>query len=234
MRKRVFLLLPEAYADANPSSYFPTTDAYVRKSTDDYVLMNVYEYFRTSCTKIKATERALDMLGGFDEVWYYGAFGITKPMHCILNGAKKINLPIKELQPLSCKSSFSLVYKFAMEFHPSKPQDDTYWNNCIKACGEYTKDGNPLNSHLIIKLLEYYEEIYRGTSPAVKASDRFNEEFRAALNFAVWAMKNNQYFEDGIDPRKVHKNPTPMLKALLEGFYNYYQTRQTTLELNTI
>ena len=232
MRKRVFLLLPETYADAASCSYFPTTNSFSRDHSDDFVLINVYEYFRGFYTKAKATEMSLDMLSGFDELWYYGAFGITKPMRCILKVAKKLELPIKDLQPISCKESFSLAYKFALEFHPSQTQDDNYWNKCIKACGEYTKDSNPLNAYLILSIIEYFDNIYHKKTPTVPADDLFKGEFRTALNFAAWAMKNNEKFTDGIDPSKVSRTPTPMLKALVDGFYKYYWNRQSTLEMN--
>ena len=231
-KKRVFLLLPETYDDANQCSYFPTTVSFNRSKPDDCVLMNVYEYFRTFCEKKKATELSLDMLAGFDELWYYGAFGITKPMHYILKVAQKLELPIKDVQPISCKDSFSLAYKFALDFHPSQTQDDTYWNQCIKACGEYTKDNNPLNAYLILSIIEYFDDIYHKRAPDVPADDLFKGEFRTALNFAAWTMKNNIKFADGIDLSKVSKTPTPMLKALVDGFYKYYWNRQSTLELN--
>lgn len=232
MRKRIFLLLPEVYEDANPRPYLPTTNSLQRQNIADFVLVNVYEYFRMNHNKKEAIKMSMEMLPGFDELWYYGAFGITKPMQCILTSAKNINLPIKDLQPISCKSSFSLVYKFALEFHPSQTQDDTYWSKCIRTLGEYSKDNNPLNGYLFQEIVEYFEKVYRKEAPAVPAEDLFKGEFRTALNFAVWAMKKKETFNDGIDPAKVSKNPTPMLIALLNGFYRYYQARQTTLEMN--
>lgn len=231
MRKRVFLLLPERYEDAHPYSNFPMTDTYIRNASDDYVIMNVYEYFRSYCTRVKATEKAMDMLLGFDELWSYEAFGLTKPMRCILNFAKQNNIPIKNLQPFSCKDSFSFAYKFAIKYHPSQELNDTYWTNIIKTFGECSKDHDPLTSCLLKAITNYYDEIFSGNLPPVPSEDRFNMDFRSALNFAIWAIKNNEVFISEIDPAKVSKTPTPMLKALLNGFYEYYQIRQTTMEL---
>lgn len=232
MKKRVFLLLPEMFASSNQCTHFPKTHQFTYKKSEDYVLMNVYEYFRSFCKKTKAMEMSLNMLPGFDELWYYGAFGITKPMRYILQAAQKLELPIKDVQPLSCKDSFSLAYKFALEFHPSQMQNDTYWSNCIKACGEYTKDSNPLSTHLVLAIIEYYEDIYNKKTPAIEADNLFKGEFRTALNFATWAIKNNEKFTDGIDYSKVSQTNTPMLKALLDGFYEYYLDRQKVFEMN--
>lgn len=234
MGKKIFLLLPEAYDDARPCSYFPRTYSYYRSKNDDDVLLNVYEHYRSFYEKRKATVLSMEMLHCFNELWYYGAYGITEPMHCIIKCAQQHNIPIKDLQPISCKDSFSLVYKIAMQFHPSKKQDDKYWSEITQSLGEYTKDGNPLNICLLVSITEYYETIFRGTSPAIQPDNLFKGEFRAAMDFARWAIKSNADFHDGIDLAKVSKNqkPTPMLQALMDGFYNYYKTRQKNLELN--
>ena len=74
MKKKIFLLLPEIRADMDQCVYFPKTRHFNPKQPNDYILMNVYEYFRSFHSKKTATELSLNMLSGFDELWYYGAF----------------------------------------------------------------------------------------------------------------------------------------------------------------
>lgn len=229
-KKRVFLLLPELDEEVK---ILTSQDAYSQKC-DGYVLLNVYEHYRRYMDRIEATKLSLNMLGGFDELWYYGAFGLTTPMYCLIEEAKRLNLPMKDLQPIRPKESFSLVYKFAMEYHPSKGQTDEYWKELVEALGTYSKDNNPLNSCLLIAIFNYYEDIYKNHSPKVSQDDHFNLEFKKALSFSLWAFENDVVFEDGIDPLKVSKSPTPMLKALLSGFQKYYQTYQKNLKENKL
>lgn len=227
-KKRIFLLLPDLDKEAKVSC-LSSRDVY-SKQYDDCVLLNVYEHYRQYMNKKDATKFSLDILEGFHELWYSGAFGITEPMNCLIKKAKQLNIPIKNLQPINPKESFSLVYKIAMEYHPGNGQTDEYWEKFVQSIGEYSKDNNPLNNSLIMAVFEYYEEIYKEEKPKVSTEDNFNLEFKKALSFTRWALKNDVVFDDGIDPKKVCKNPTPMLKALLLGVQNYYEEYQKSIK----
>ncbi len=231
-KKRIFLLLPELNKEIKISS-LSSCQIYSKKY-DGYVLLNVYEHYRQYMNSENATRLALDILEGFDELWYSGAFGITEPMYYLIKKAKQLNLPIKDLQPINPKESFSLAYKFAMEYHPCNEQNDEYWKNLVQSLGKYSENNNPLNNCLLKAIFDYYEEIYKNLTPKISAKDHFNQEFKTGLSFTMWALKNNAIFNDGIDPKKVSKNPTPMLKALISGIQEYYQEYQRNLKANKL
>ena len=69
----------------------------------------------------------------------------------------------------------------------------------------------------------------------VAADNKFNKELRSALNFAIWADKNGYGFdEDGVNPKKLSTEPTPLLEALLDGYYKYHLEKQKILSENKI
>ena len=162
-RKRVFLLLPEILDDSMQITYLTTEYYYTKANLQDYVLINVYEHFRNFFGKKGATIKSMDMLPGFDELWYYSAFGISKPMKCILKAAEKYGIPMKDLQPLSCKECFTTAYKLAIKYHPCQCEKQGYWENFVNDLN--TKDSNPLTSKLLVSIFEYYESILTVNRP---------------------------------------------------------------------
>lgn len=222
-RKRVFLLLPEILDDSMQITYLTTEYYYTKANLQDYVLINVYEHFRNFFGKKGATIKSMDMIPGFDELWYYSAFGISKPMKCILKAAEKYGIPMKDLQPLSCKESFTTAYKIAIKYHPSQCEKQGYWESFVNDLD--TKDSNPLTSKLLVSIFEYYESIFNGQSPTVPKDDVFKAEFRLALKFAVWVQSQELFTED-FDITKISPTPTPMLQALLNGFQNFYNLKR--------
>lgn len=237
MGKRIFLLLPEAYEDSEYIKYYPKTEQFYEEAPDECVLLNVYEHYRMFYSKAKAAKLSLEILSGFDELWYSSVFGVSDIMLCMINTAKKLEIPVQEVHSINCKESFSALYRFVMENHPSRVVSDAdFWTKTIKRLGECTVRNMPLNTFIAVSLIEYYERVYRGELPAVKAEETFRGEFRAALDFSVWSIKNNVSFQNGINLEKISskQKPTPMLKALMDGFYQYFQIRQTHLEQNKI
>ena len=222
-RKKIFLLLPEILDDSKQITYLTTEYYYHKSNLQDYVLINVYEHFRNFFGQKGATIRSMDMLPGFDELWYYSTLGISKPMKCILTAAEKYGLPTKDLQPLSCKECFATAYKIAIKYHPCQCKKQGYWESFVNDLN--IKDNNPLTSKLLVSIFEYYESIFYGQSPTVPKDDVFKTEFRTALNFAVWVQSQELFTED-FDITKISLSPTPMLQALLNGFQNFYNMKK--------
>lgn len=225
-RKRIFLLLPEILDDSMQITYLTTEYYYQKTNLQDYVLINVYEHFRNYFGQKVATIKSMDMLPGFDELWYYSAFGISNPMKCILTAADKYGIPKKDLQPLNCKECFSTVYKIAIKYHPSQCNKQGYWESFVNDLN--TKDSNPLTSKLLVSIFEYYESIFHGHSPFVPKEDVFKAEFRLALNFTLW-VQAQELFSGDFDITKISATPTPMLQALINGFQEYYRMKQVIL-----
>ncbi len=233
-KKKVFLLLPELNEDISKLCSVPSTHECYDKSSGSCILLNVYEHYRTFYCKEKATYLAMQFIQDFDELWYYAALGITDTMHCCIKKAKETNIPVKAVQPVNFRKSFSTAYKFIETFHPAHNQTNEYWKNAVDEIGKLTNN-NFLNSCLLIEVFNYIETVYNGKLPKVPEDENFSEDFRLALRFAKWADKNNYVFEnDGVDAKKVSQNPTSMLEALLTGFYRYHSTKQRTMELNKI
>lgn len=223
-RKKIFLLLPEILDDTKQITCLTTEYYYHNTNSEDYVLINVYEHFRNYFGQKGATIKSMDMLPGFDELWYYSAFGISTPMNCILTAAKKYGIPKKDLQPLNCKECFSTAYKVAIKYHPYQCKKQGYWESFVNDLN--TKDTNPLTSKLLVSIFEYYESIFHGQSPSVPKDDVFKAEFRLALKFAVWVQSQKELFTEDFDIAKISSSPTPMLQALVKGFQNFYDIKR--------
>lgn len=234
-KKKIFLLLPELSEEVENICTIPTSITLYKEYEKSHILLNVYEHYRTIFTRKKTLCNAIQMLDAFDELWYYAAFGITDPINCCIKKAEELHIPVNKICPIDYKTSFSKVYKFAIDFHPSKAQEPEYWNKAVNEMGNYSKD-NPLISNILVSVFSYFEAIYKKEAPPVAPNDLFNTEFRTALNCAIWAKKNNATFDDDgdIDPNKVSKSPTPMLKALLSGYYKYHHAMQKIQETNKV
>lgn len=98
-KKRIFLLLPEISKETSKEISIPTTkDCYNENA--NVMMLNVYEHYRTFYSRRKATCLALQLIEGFDEIWYYAGYGITDPIKCCLKKRRGI-----EYSNQSCKRS---------------------------------------------------------------------------------------------------------------------------------
>ena len=132
---------------------------YVMLDTDLSIESKSIYAYPVSYTHLKgATIKSMDMLPGFDELWYYSAFGISTPMNCILTAARKYGIPKKDLQPLNCKECFSTAYKVAIKYHPYQCKKQGYWESFVNDLN--TKDTNPLTSKLLVSIFEYLSLIH--------------------------------------------------------------------------
>lgn len=232
-KKRVFLLLPEINEEQKNRIDIPSTKGCYDEDSK-FVLLNVYEHYRTFYNKQKATCLSMQLIEGFDEVWYFGGYGITDPMNCCIKKAKELKIPTKSVKGVNFKNSFSIVYQFLTKFHPSIKQTEKYWEQAVKEVGVYSSK-NPLISNLLVQVMAFLEDVYRGELPPVEAENTFNKEFRSALNFAIWADKKNYVFdENGVNPKKLSTEPTPLLTALLNGYYKYHLEKQAIIKENKI
>lgn len=232
-KKRIFLLLPEISKETSKEISIPTTkDCYNENA--NVMMLNVYEHYRTFYSRRKATCLALQLIEGFDEIWYYAGYGITDPIKCCLKKGEELNIPIRAVKGVDFKKSFSCVYLFLNEFHPSQEQSEEYWKKVVHDLG-VNSSRNPLIGHLLVSIMSYLEAVYRGELPPVEADNKFNKELRSALNFAIWADKNGYVFdENGVNPKKLSTEPTPLLEALLDGYYKYHLEKQKILSENKI
>lgn len=232
-KKRVFLLLPEISKETAKEINIPTTkDCYDENA--NVLMLNVYQHYRTLYSRRKATCLALQLIEGFDEIWYYAGYGITDPVKCCLRKGEELKIPIRAVKGVDFKKSFSCAYSFLNEFHPSKEQSEEYWKKVVHDLGVHSSR-NPLIGHLLVSIMSYLEAVYRGELPPVAADNKFNKELRSALNFAIWADKNGYVFdEDGVNPKKLSTEPTPLLEALLDGYYKYHLEKQKILSENKI
>ena len=110
-KKRIFLLLPEISKETSKEISIPTTkDCYNENA--NVMMLNVYEHYRTFYSRRKATCLALQLIEGFDEIWYYAGYGITDPIKCCLKKGEELNIPIK-LTTYVARHSYATVLKRA-------------------------------------------------------------------------------------------------------------------------
>lgn len=232
-KKKVFLLLPELSKEPTKEINIPSTKECYDENAN-FLLLNVYEHYRTLYSKRKATCLSLQLIESFDEIWYYAGYGITDPMICCLKKAKELEIPTKAVKGVDFKKSFSCVYQYLTKFHPAKEQSEKYWKQAVHNLGILSSK-NPLIGHLLVQVMGYLESVYRSELPPIAADNNFNKEFRSALNFASWADKTHYVFdESGVNPKKVSTEPTPLLEALLKGYYKYHCEKQEVLSENKI